>query len=71
MKLTFQVQVLIDLGNYTPDSQTNEVGDHTLVLVFQPFRGQWIQPLGCFLSKDVASGSVFHYLILSFICIFF
>ncbi|KAK3924293.1 Transposable element P transposase [Frankliniella fusca] len=28
-----------------------ELGDHALVVLFQPFAGGWVQSLGCFLSK--------------------
>lgn len=51
------------LGNYTPENQTNQAGDHALVMLFQPFKGKWVQSLGCFLSKGCAPGKVLHKLI--------
>ena len=44
-----------DLGIYTPEEQKDKLGDHVLVFMFQPFRGKWVQALGCFLSKGAAS----------------
>ncbi|XP_029347780.1 uncharacterized protein LOC115034612 [Acyrthosiphon pisum] len=52
-KKTFEINGLTNLGDYTPEHQTNKKGDHALVLMFQPFRGKWVQSLACFLSKDV------------------
>lgn len=48
---TCQFQGFVDLGEYTPEDEKNEPGDDALVLMFQPFRGKWIQALACFLSK--------------------
>lgn len=53
-----------DLGSYTPKHQTNKKGDHALVFMFQPFRGKWVQTLGCFLSKGSATDTVLHQLIM-------
>lgn len=51
---TCQFQGFVDLGEYTPEHKKNEPGDHALVLMFQPFRGKWVQALACFLSKGCA-----------------
>lgn len=32
--------------------------------MFQPFKGKWVQTLGCFLSSGSASGTVLHQLIM-------
>lgn len=45
-----------DLGEYTPDHQRTERADHALVLMFQPFRGKWVQNIAAFLSKGAANG---------------
>ena len=59
-KKTLKVEGFTDLGKWTPDHQKGEKGDHALVIMFQPFKGSWVQALGCFLSKGSASGSVLH-----------
>uniref|UniRef100_A0A6P7GZL7 Uncharacterized protein LOC114348444 n=1 Tax=Diabrotica virgifera virgifera TaxID=50390 RepID=A0A6P7GZL7_DIAVI len=61
---TLQVHGFTDLGKYTPLHQRNTKGDHALVMMFQPFRGHWIQSLACFLSKGCASATVLHHLII-------
>lgn len=52
-----------DLGEYTPEKQKNERGDHALVFLFQPFRGQWVQNIAAFLSKGAANGDVLSHLV--------
>lgn len=58
-----KVMGFTDLGDYTPDSQKSERGDHALVFMFQPFRGQWVQNIAAFLSKGAASGEVLSHLV--------
>ncbi|OXU16304.1 hypothetical protein TSAR_006395 [Trichomalopsis sarcophagae] len=63
--LTFDRQKLkmegfTTLGNYTPKNQQGQKGDHALVIMFQPFKGKWVQSLGCFLSRGSANGTVLH-----------
>lgn len=53
-----------NLGKYTPEKQKNKKGDHALVVMFQPFKGKWVQTLGCFLSCGSASGTVLHQILL-------
>ena len=53
-----------DLGKYTPNQHVNVRGDHALVLMYQPFKGKWVQALGAFLSKSCASSDVLHKLLL-------
>lgn len=55
----------VNLGDYTPDTQQNIRGDHALVFMFQPFRGKWVQVLGCFLSKNSVTSQILHKLILN------
>jgi hypothetical protein len=40
------------------------LGNHALVIMFQPFLGSWIQPVGCFLSRGAASGAELSSIIL-------
>lgn len=51
-----------DLGDYTPEDQKKEKGDHALVFLFQPFRGKWVQTIAAFLSKGAATGEVLSHL---------
>lgn len=57
------VDGLVNLGKHTPENQENEMGDHALVILFQPFQGTWYQTLGAFCSKHAASGQVLEKLI--------
>ncbi|XP_011883595.1 PREDICTED: uncharacterized protein LOC105570765, partial [Vollenhovia emeryi] len=59
-----QFEGFVDLGDYTPEHQQNETGDHALVIMYQPFRGRWVQALACFLSKGCAPSNVLTCLIL-------
>lgn len=52
-----------NLGDHTPEEQKKQRGDHALVFLFQPFRGQWIQNIAAFLSKGAATGEVLSYLV--------
>lgn len=63
-KKDLEILGFVDLGSYTPEDQKDQLGDHALVFMFQPFRGKWVQALGCFLSKGAASGKVLHHLII-------
>lgn len=62
-KSSYKVLGFTDLGKYTPELQKNELGNHALVIMFQPFSGRWIQPLSSFLSRGAASGSVLYQII--------
>lgn len=63
-RASLNIEGFTNLGDHTPDNQKNVAGDHALVIMFQPFKGKWIQTLGCFLSKGSASGTVLHKLIM-------
>lgn len=54
----------VDLDKYTPVNQEAELGDHALVLMFQPFQGKWVQTLACFLSRGAANGTVLTQVVL-------
>lgn len=53
-----------DLGKHTPQNQLQKQGDHALVIIFQPFRGKWIQAVASFLSKGAANGDVLHKIVM-------
>ena len=50
----------VDLGSHTPQKQKTTLGDHALVLLFQPFTGKWLQPVGSFLSRGATSSTILH-----------
>ncbi|XP_071642320.1 uncharacterized protein [Temnothorax longispinosus] len=59
-----QVEGFTNLGKYTPKHQAGKKEDHALVFMFKPFKGKWVQTLGCFLSCGSASGAVLHQLVM-------
>ena len=61
---TLRFNGFTDLGAYTPVHQSRELGDHALVLMYQPLTGKWIQALACFLSKGCATGKVLNHLVI-------
>ncbi|XP_051158471.1 uncharacterized protein LOC127279868 [Leptopilina boulardi] len=62
-RTSLKMEGFTNLGDHTPEHQKGEAGDHALVIMFQPFKGKWIQTLGCFLSKRSATGTVLHKII--------
>jgi len=54
-KKTLKINGFTDLGKHTPEHQKNVRGDHALVIMFQPFRGTWVQAVAYFLSKGAAN----------------
>lgn len=63
-KHQFEVIGFTDLGKYTPDDQADKEGDHALVLLYQPFQGQWIQSIAAFLSRGAVTGHVLTQLVM-------
>ncbi|XP_044760907.1 uncharacterized protein LOC123318359 [Coccinella septempunctata] len=47
----------IDLVHHTPQKMENSLGDHALVIMFQPFAGHGLA-LACFLSGGDISGEI-------------
>ncbi|KAL1430310.1 hypothetical protein MTO96_015136 [Rhipicephalus appendiculatus] len=45
------IEGFVDLGDHTPADQKNALADHGMVVLFQPFTGNWTQILGVFASK--------------------
>ncbi|XP_039306730.1 uncharacterized protein LOC113005133 [Solenopsis invicta] len=56
-----EVEGFTNLGKYTPKQKVGKKEDHALVFMFQPFKGKWVQAVGCFLSSGSASGTVLHF----------
>jgi hypothetical protein len=63
-KNCLEVMGFVDLGEFTPECQKDQLGDHVLVIMFQSFAGKNMQALGCFLSKGNVTGSIQAKLIL-------
>ncbi|KAK3928702.1 DNA transposase [Frankliniella fusca] len=63
-KHTLKTVGLVDLDKFTPDNQKHEMADHVLEVMFQPFRGKWVQSLGCFLTKSNAKADVLSKIVL-------
>lgn len=40
---TMQFEGFVNLGEYTPNHLKITRADHALVIMFQPFKGQWVQ----------------------------
>ncbi|KAH7973767.1 hypothetical protein HPB49_005036 [Dermacentor silvarum] len=51
IKSAGHVEGFVDLGDHTPADQNNVLADHGMVVLFQPFTGNWTQILGVFASK--------------------
>ena len=63
-RTNLKVEGFVDLGAYTSTDQKQKKGDHALVLMFQPFKGTWVQSLACFLSAGNTSASILHKIIM-------
>lgn len=61
---TMQLDGFVDLGSYTPEKDLNTRADHALVFMFQPFQGDWVQVIGCFLSRSSTISEILHKLII-------
>ncbi|KAK3929285.1 Transposable element P transposase [Frankliniella fusca] len=48
----------------TKNEKDRNLGDHALVISFQPFRGKWVQAIACFLTRGNATDSELTKLIL-------
>ncbi|KAK3910722.1 DNA transposase, partial [Frankliniella fusca] len=66
-----KVHGFVDLGKYTPSEQREKQGDHGLVLMFQPFKGQWVQTLGAFLSSAAVPGHILRKMIVEAIVLLY
>lgn len=52
------------LGDTTPKEQMDQPADHALVIMYQPFRGSWVQAIACFLTKGCATSNVLHHIVI-------
>ncbi|KAH7940453.1 hypothetical protein HPB49_000317 [Dermacentor silvarum] len=51
VKSAGHIEGFVDLGDHTPADQKNVLADHGMVVLFQPFTGNWTQILVIFASK--------------------
>lgn len=51
----------MDLCQFTLDA--GKTGDHALLIMFQPFRGLWVQTIEAFLSSGAISGAILEKLV--------
>lgn len=49
--------------NQEQEEQKDQVGDHAMVFMYQPFQGGWVQTLGAFLTKGT-TGEYLHSIVL-------
>ncbi|KAE8740218.1 hypothetical protein FOCC_FOCC014270 [Frankliniella occidentalis] len=54
-------------GKYTKEEDKTERGNHALAIMFQPFRGKWVQTIGAFLSRGACKGQLLHKIIVEVI----
>lgn len=47
---------MVSMGSATPPGADSVLGDHGLVFLFQPFKGQWFQAIGAFCTRGAAKG---------------
>lgn len=58
-----EVQGMVNLGQFNDqlsEKEKNKRGNHALVIMFQPFRGKWVQTIGAFLSAGAVKGKLLH-----------
>ena len=49
---------ICNLGDYTPETQKDQLCGHALILMFQSFAGKHVQAIGCFLPKGNVLGAI-------------
>ena len=53
---------MVDFGD-TETAVKDGIATHTLVFMFRPYKGNWVQPIACFASQNAASAQILHELI--------
>lgn len=54
----------MDLGGFEDNSDKDKLSDHVLVVMFQPFKGKYVQALGAFLSAGAVTSQKMHKIII-------
>ncbi|KAH7951103.1 hypothetical protein HPB52_004734 [Rhipicephalus sanguineus] len=52
VKSNGELEGFVDLAQFTSESQKEQLSDHGMVVLFQPFQGKWTQVLGVFASRS-------------------
>lgn len=55
---------LVDFGGCEDEKDRDKLGDHVLVVMFQPFKGKYVQALGAFLSAGPVTSQKLHKIII-------
>uniref|UniRef100_T1ITN3 Transposable element P transposase n=1 Tax=Strigamia maritima TaxID=126957 RepID=T1ITN3_STRMM len=55
---TYKFDGFVDLGEFTPTSQKQQLADHALVFMFVPFKFNWVQPIAVFASRGCTTARV-------------
>jgi len=63
-KSSLQVEGFVDLGEYSTEKDQDKLGDHALVILFQPFCGKWFQTIGAFLGAGAVPGTTLEKIII-------
>jgi len=58
------VKGFLNLGKYTTDADKEQLADHALVIMYQPFRGTWFHTLGAFATHGAARGEILNKIII-------
>ena len=64
---SLKVHGLVDLGKFTDDQDKHKRGDHGLVAMAQPFRGDWVQAVAAFLGAGAVKGETLHHIAIELI----
>jgi hypothetical protein len=51
---------IVDFGEDIKGAVKSGIATHALVLMFRPYRGNWVHPFACFASKNAASFTILH-----------
>ena len=51
---------VVDFGDDIEAAVKDGVATHALVLMFRPYKRNWVQPIACFASKNAASATILH-----------
>lgn len=55
---SLELHDFVDLGQFTSKKDTGKRSDRALVIMFQPFRGRWVQAIGVYLSAGAIIGAI-------------
>ncbi|XP_045036372.1 uncharacterized protein LOC123477088 isoform X5 [Daphnia magna] len=62
---------IVDFGEDIEAPIKNGIATHALVLMFRPYKGNWVQPFACFASENAASAIILHEVIVKAIVLLY